>query len=181
MAKLTPEQKAQNAFDRALQSAKQYSAKKYCTKYVAPEFQKCIRAEWAALPAGETTAVVECELVQVWREVGQCVCVTCGRIAPWTTPEKTMHTGHFIASRRNSILLVEDNVAPQCYRCNFHGGGEQQLFRKWMMHVRGRDAIEEIERRKNTSVSFALHDLVEWKIGYTERLKKAIETIETSV
>lgn len=89
-----------------------------------------------------------------------------------------IETGHFLASRRNSILFEEDNVAPQCKVCNKHRGGEQQLYRKWMIAVRGLEVVERLERLKNEVVSFTREQLVDMRIGYQRRLGAAEERMK---
>jgi hypothetical protein len=85
-----------------------------------------------------------------------------------------MHTGHFLASRRNSIMFEEDNVAPQCASCNYHANNSApQRFRQWMEAVRGDEVIKRLERIKNTTVCFTLDELVEKRIEFERRLKFA--------
>ena len=83
-----------------------------------------------------------------------------------------MDTGHFLSGRRASILFEEANVAPQCKYCN-RTGGEQQLFRKWLVEVRGLETVERLERLKNETKQFTREELVELRIGYKARLKAA--------
>ena len=176
--KLTEQQKAERARERLIQTAKQYSTGTYIRKFVAPLFQSMIRAEAGAMPAGLTPVMIDCELGQALRQVGQCVCVTCGTIGPYKgnfIGGGTIETGHFLASRCNSILFEEDNVAPQCKVCNNYRSGEQQLFRKWMLIVRGPEAVERLEKLKPTSRQFSRDELVDMRIGYAARLTAAEE------
>lgn len=173
---LTTEEKQARARSRMIETARQYQVGTYSRKFVAPLFQRTIRAEYAAQPDGGCAAIVDGEFRSVWRDVGWCVCVTCGRRGRWRGASiggGTIETGHFIAGRSNSILFEEDNVAPQCVICNRHRGGEQQLFRKWMEAVRGIDVIERLERLKTQSVSFTREELVDMRIAYQERLRAA--------
>jgi hypothetical protein len=171
---LTAEQKERNAFERMLQKARQYQTSTYARKFVAGIFQKMIRAEAAADPREYVTAVVDGEIRQVRREIGQVVCITCGAVTPWNAT-KAMNTGHFVASRRNSILFAEDNVAPQCARCNCYLSGAPMEYRQWMEFVRGREVISELRRLKNESVSFSHLELVDMRMSYMARLKSAEE------
>ena len=174
---LTAEVKTERARQRMLEGARKYQIGTYSARFVAPEFQKMIRAEAAAVPSGLCVVIVDGELSQALREVGFCACVTCGKILPWKGngpwKENALHTGHFLASRRNSILFEEDNVAPQCNYCNFHRDGEQQLFRKWMLAVRGAEAVERLERLKTEVVSYTREQLVDMRIGFAARLRAA--------
>jgi hypothetical protein len=177
MPKLTPEQRFQNARERMLEIAKQYQTGTYIRKFVAPEFQRMIRAEAAALPEGLTVVIINGELGQSYREVGQIACVTCGTVKAWDSGIKGMHTAHFLGSRCNSIIFEEDNVAPGCSYCNYYRSGEQQLFRKWMLSVRGVECVERLERLKPTSRNFTREELVDMRIAYKNRLDKAIATM----
>ena len=89
-----------------------------------------------------------------------------------------MHTGHFIGSRKFSILFEEDNVAPQCSSCNAYEGGAPHAFRLWMLEVRGRETIERLERLKNTTRQFTREELVDMRIEYLARLKQAKQAME---
>lgn len=178
---ISPDEKAERARTRMLEKAKAYQASTYCRKFVAPIFQKMIRAESAACPLPFALAIVEGELRDVARDLGQCVCVTCGKVAPWkgnSIGGGLIETGHFIASRRNSILFEELNTNPQCVICNRHRSGEQQLYRKWMIKVRGLETVERLERLKTQSVSFGLEELVDMRIHYAARLKAAEERMK---
>lgn len=172
------ERKAERKRQRLLEKAKEYQTSTYVRKFVAPVFQRVVRAEAAALPKGLAWAIVDSELAFVPRDVGECVCVTCGRVDRWSSGIKGFHTGHFLASRRNSILFEEDNVAPQCSHCNVYCSGSAQEFRKWMMAVRGKEVVERLERLKTESVSFSREQLVDMRIEYARRLQVATDAIE---
>jgi len=169
---LTTEEKAARKRQRWIEVAKRYQSSTYSRKFVAPTFQRMTRAEAAADPRQYVTAFVEGSIRQVERELGQVVCVTCGRVCRWDD-HKQVNTGHFLASRRNSILYEEDNVAPQCVYCNLHLSGAQNAYRKWMLAVRGIEVVEHLERLKQQSVSFSKPELVDMRIDFTARLKDA--------
>jgi hypothetical protein len=174
---LPPEERLERARERMLEKAKEYQSSTYCRKFVSPLFQKMIRAEWAA-SINFSPAIVDGRLRSVVREPGQCVCITCGKVDQWDSGIKGMHTGHFLASRRNSILFDEDNVAPQCSHCNFYRSGAPQEFRKWMLEVRGLETVERLEKLKTESVSFDREALVDMRINYAARLKAAEERMK---
>jgi len=183
MPKLSPEQKAANARAKMLEVARQYSTGTYIRKFVAPLFQQVIRAEAAAMPDGLTTCIIGGDIGQAFRQVGYCACVTCGKILPWKgntawmVGVNHMHTGHFLASRCNSILFEEENVAPQCSACNVYRSGEQQLFRKWMLEVRP-EHIERLERLKTQSKQFTRDELIDMRICYAFRLHSAVSRMK---
>lgn len=158
---------------RLIDKAKEMSAGTYCRKFVAPLFQRMIRCEAGADPRQFVTAVVDGKIQQVSRRIGQCVCITCGKIDSWDSGIKGIHTGHFLGSRCNSILLEEENCAPQCPRCNVYRSGEPALFRQWMEAVRGINTIERLENLKRQSVSWDLEQLVDMRLEFSRRLKAA--------
>lgn len=176
---LTTEQKAERSRQRMIDNARQWQLGTYSAKFVAPLFQQMIRAEAGARPAGLCVVIVDGEVSQAMREIGYCACVTCGKVSPWKGHGQAnwkgyeLHTGHFLASRRNSILFEEENCAPQCSHCNYHRSGEQQLFRKWMLAVRGEATVERLERLKNVVRKFTREELVDMRIGYAARLQAA--------
>lgn len=153
---------------------------KYKTVHVAPTFQRMMRAEFGALPASHVfLAVVKGRLEEITREVGQCVCVTCGTVCPWEGGrfEKRLNCGHFLAGR-GSILFEEECVAPQCAGCNMHHGGRPLEFRVWMAAVRGEAVIERLERLKHQPLSRTREQLVTMRIEFDRRLKAAIERMK---
>jgi len=176
--KLTAKEREDRKRLRMVQKAQEYQTSTYIRKFVAPLFQQMIRAEWASREDGVEYAVVDGQVRNVRRRKGQCICVTCGKIMLWKSGIAGMHTGHFLASRRNSILFEEDNVAPQCSHCNYHLSGAPQAFRQWMLFVHGEKTVERLERLKTESRTFTRHELVDMRIAYQTRLKAAQERME---
>jgi len=170
---MTPEERAARARDRLLAKAKQYQLGTYSNKFVAPLFQAMIRAEAGAQPAGFYPVLFNGGIAMAHKHFGYCVCVTCSKAYPWDSGIKGMHTGHFLASRRASILFEEDNCAPQCAHCNYYASGQQQLFRKWMLEVRGIEVVERLEALKNQVRTFSREELVDMRIAFAARLKAA--------
>lgn len=148
-------------------------------KVVATLFQKMIRAEYAAMPDGYSQAINKSgNLIHVYRKRGWCVCVTCGKLLPWTTSKGLMQTGHFIASRAASILFDEDNVAPQCSWCNGDRNGAASEYRAWMIVVRGIDTIERLERQRHMNITQDRDELVDMWFAYSARLANALKTMK---
>lgn len=165
--------------DRMLAKSREYQIGTYVNKFVAKEFQRLIRAVAAAEPDGQEFAIVDGRVDVRWRMVGQCVCVTCGTVGPWSGGfGMGMQTGHFLPGRRFAILLEEDNVAPQCTTCNHHGGGMPKEYRMWMEHVRGIEVIERLEKLKATTRRFTRDELVGLRIAYKLRMKVAEQKLK---
>lgn len=166
--------------ERLLKNAAKYQTGTYSTKFVAPVYQKMIRAEAGADYRPFVPAVVDGAIRQVRRGIGQCVCITCGNVGSWDSGLYGIHTGHFLASRCNSIIFEEDNAEPQCYECNCYRSGNPQAFRMWMIAVRGPKVVERLERLKAKSVSFTREELVDKRIQFEARLAEAIKRMETN-
>ena len=180
MTRLTDEEKRIRKRSRFLEKACEYQTSTYLRKFVAPLFQRVIRAEYGASTETTAEAVIDGVLCYVPRKVGQCVCVTCGKVQAWDSGIKGMHCGHFLASRRNSIVLEEDNVAPQCSHCNYYASGVAAAFRHWMEQVRGIEVIERLERLKSDIRKFSREELVDLRLGYLDRLKAAVDSMTVS-
>lgn len=172
---LTPNERAARARLRMIETAKKYQTSTYSRTIVSRIFQKMIRAEWGARIEPHEWAIVDGEMTKIPRAIGQCVCVTCGKVERWDAGLGGMHTGHFIASRRNSILFEELNVAPQCSRCNVYMSGNPQPFRQWMLAIHGEGTVERLERLKTQSRQFMIDELVDMRIEFGDRLKAAEE------
>jgi len=168
--KLSAAEKAGRVRQRLIDRSKAYSLQK-CKGETARIYQRMIRAEHAAQKPGYTLAVYRDEVIEIRRYVGQCVCVTCGKVMPWNV--KGMHAGHWISRTHTSTLFDEDNINPQCAGCNDHGRGMPHEYRQWMLAVKGQETIDRLLRRKVESVTFCREDLVDMRIEFGARLKAA--------
>lgn len=164
--------------ERLLATAKRYQTGTYSVKFVAPVFAKMIRAEAAADPRRYAPAFVDGLIIQVERSIGQCVCVTCGTVNRWDSGVCGIHTGHFLASRCNSIMYEEENAAPQCSYCNCELSGNPTAFRRWMTQIRGAAAVKRLEHLKVQSVQFTREELVDKRMEFESRLASAIERMK---
>lgn len=159
-----------------IEDAKRFSTGTYIAKRVAPLFQRMVRAERACRSASKDIAVVNGECAYVFRDKGECVCITCGSVHPWkgnTIHGGTLDTGHFIGSRRNSIVFEENNAHPQCKQCNLYLGGNQRHYETWMRRVYGDAEVERLQRLKNITKQFTRDELIDLKLEFTARVKAA--------
>lgn len=147
---------------------------------VAVLFQRMIRAEYGAKPAGPASAVQSGKIVAVDRQMGQCVCVTCGRVAKWDAGLRVMHTGHFVGGRSASIVFDERNVAPQCSHCNVYRHGAAAEFAIWMLATHGSDVIDELRQKRHTAPAYDRSALVDMWFKFALRLKTAQNTMRTA-
>ena len=77
-------------------------------------------------------------------ENGYNTCVTCGKRDLWTN----LHASHFIPSRRNSILFLEENCHASCMACNIWRHGAIEDYYPFMLKTYGQEKIDEIKRLK---------------------------------
>jgi hypothetical protein len=178
---LSLEENARRKRDRMIEKAREMSLGTYSRKFVAPVFQRMIRAEEGAKGAGMSLASVHGIVVKRFRKFGQCVCVTCGTTGPWSGAPYgggPIETGHFIAGRSASILYEPSNAHPQCKHCNRHLSGNQAHYAIWMRHVYGQEEIDRLERLKRTPRQFTREELVDMRIEYGERLRTAEERMK---
>ncbi len=165
--------------ERMLKTFRKYQIGTCVSKFVAVDFQSMIRAEAGAKPDGTAVAIIDGRIDSVFRHRGQCVCVTCGKRLPWKSGIGGMHTGHFLGSRCFSIVLEEENVAPQCSSCNRYHSGMPQEFKQWMEHARGEKVIDRLHKLKATTRHFTRDELVDLKIEFKRRLQEAELEIDT--
>ena len=65
-------------------------------------------------------------------------CITCGRIID------DAQGGHFIPRTYRATELEEDNVNPQCPRCNMEEGGRQLIYREKLADKIGLERVERL-------------------------------------
>lgn len=110
----------------------------------------------------------------VWR--GKCV--TCGRIYRI----ESLHGGHFIPGRMNSILFNERCVHAQCFRCNIVLGGNWPLYYRFMQQVYGQETIEELIDTSFLETVFEdkwvnqSYEYYSWAVDYMRENQQLIES-----
>ena len=143
----------------------------------ARDLQKAIRAEAASL-VGVVDCVVDMKIKQMPTSIGWCRCVTCGENKMWSASKAGgldgIDAGHFLASRRNSILFEESGIHPQCTYDN-RTGGAPQAYRLYMLHRYGQAEIDRLTNlRDNMSISFERDILLHMRWEYVCRVKAAV-------
>jgi hypothetical protein len=177
--KLTAEEKAARKRQRMAETARKYTIGTYKGK-VAAVFQAMVRAEAAAKP-GPAIAVMEGKIRLVPRRVGQCVCVTCGKVGPWkgrTFGGGPIQTGHFPPGRSASILFEPHAAHPQCVHCNYTLGGNEANYQIWISHVYGPGEPARLKRLRHETRQFTRGELVDMKLEFQSRLKAAEERMK---
>ena len=87
----------------------------------------------------------------------------------------TMHAGHFLPTRRLSILFDERNVHPQCSGCNKASGNPAAYF-QFMLAEYGQEVIDDLHRLKHCGdVKYEREDYVRMRLSYVDRTKAAVK------
>jgi len=147
----------------------------------AVDLQLMVRAEEGARDMN-VKAVVDGRVESVRSPFGKCVCRTCGKVLPYKVDAKAgldqMQGGHCVPTRRASVVLLEENVHPQCSGCNKYRSGAGEDFKLYLCTVYGEQVYEEIVRRKNTvSQKWADHELIKIRMEFRARTKRAEDII----
>lgn len=142
-----------------LENWKQYTLRT-CIKKTAQTFQRMIRLESA-----DENGIIHCVTCDNWQA------------AIDTTYKGSMHAGHFVGSRCNSILFDERNVHPQCGRCNTYLHGNQEQYTSFMLERYGQDVIDDLNELRSSTRQFTKEELVDMRIAYMDRIKVAEKRI----
>ena len=68
-------------------------------------------------------------------------CVTCGVVRKYNDG---MHGGHFISRKKLAHKLLEENIHPQCAKCNGPLRGNMAKYTLYMQDMYGREFVEEL-------------------------------------
>ena len=72
---------------------------------------------------------------------GYVYCISCGAILHYSQAQG----GHYIPRRHRATELEEDNINPQCARCNGFLSGNQILYRDNLVKTIGVERVERLE------------------------------------
>jgi hypothetical protein len=98
---------------------------------------------------------------------GICQCVTCGKRDDY----RKMNAGHFIGSRVQAILLVEDNIHVQCVHCNQHLSGNGAAYVEYMLENYGPEKIQELCTLRHSGYKYTREQLADLRDSYKARIK----------
>ena len=99
---------------------------------------------------------------------GMVDCFTCGVTKNW---KYEIDAGHFQSRGKYATRWNEQNVKPQCKRCNGFRGGEQYRFAKNLDALYGEGTAEWLEFESNQSARFTNDELLVKIKHYTELVK----------
>jgi len=111
-------------------------------------------------------------------EQGYVSCVTCGLTRKW----KDMQAGHFVArAQGNATYLLEENVHPQCYRCNMNLGGNGPEYTPYMVSMYGQEGVDELRRLSKTTRKFNVAELLEMADYFKYLAKEQAQRLGESI
>lgn len=101
---------------------------------------------------------------------GYAQCVSCGKIEHW----KKMDGGHWLSRRHSRTRCLEENIHPQCKRCNMLMGDPQvhEAYRDYMVKMYGERRVRAM--KKLTYLPPKKFDRAE-VIAFQEEVKKRIK------
>jgi len=102
---------------------------------------------------------------------GYVKCVTCNTIKHY----KELQAGHFIPQAQgDACRYIEENIHPQCYRCNINLGGNGAEYYPYMLDMYGQELIDDLRALSKTTVKFTESDLLDMETEWKERLSGLI-------
>lgn len=100
-------------------------------------------------------------------ELGMVSCVTCGTRKHW----KELQAGHFIPSAQgNSTRWIEENIHPQCMRCNCNLGGNGEEYYPFMIKTYGQAKVDELRALSRKIVKLTSDDYERMIQKYSDKL-----------
>jgi hypothetical protein len=99
-------------------------------------------------------------------------CCTCGVVQDITK----MDAGHYISRGKYATRWSEDNVFPQCKRCNIFLKGNYTSYALFMIKTYGYSKLQELDRRSKSTEKIYTYELME-KIEYYKEKVKGIERV----
>jgi hypothetical protein len=99
-------------------------------------------------------------------------CFTCDKPIQIGTSDN--HGGHWLSKGAYPAhYFNENNVRPQCLRCNCHYGGMAPVFERHLKDEIGPDAVEEMYATRHESVKRTRQWYIEQIAYYSEQIKEA--------
>ena len=95
-------------------------------------------------------------------------CITCKRVYP----VKSLHAGHYIPGRHNSVLFDERNAHPQCYGCNVGKKGNPIAYHHFMEKKYQKKVMEELEELDRQLTQYKVNDYLEIERYFKDKHEK---------
>jgi hypothetical protein len=99
---------------------------------------------------------------------GYVQCVTCGVVRKWNDG---IQGGHYISRRKLKHKLLEENIHPQCARCNGPFMGNLAKYTLYMEDMYGRDFVEWLIETQNDGHKYTRDELEGMIADFDEQIK----------
>ena len=96
---------------------------------------------------------------------GMCTCVTCGKRGHWKNDG--IQAGHFMSRRHYSTRWDENNVKPQCIKCNMYNQGMQYRYSIYL----GEATSDMLYKKSQEIVKYSTTQLQEMIDDYSAKIK----------
>ena len=100
-------------------------------------------------------------------------CVSCGKVDHWTK----LQGGHYVPRQHAGTRLLEENIHPQCERCNGYLRGNTTSYTVFMIDTYGPEFIRELESLRRAGHKWSRPDLLEQIAELKEREKQLSEEL----
>lgn len=97
-------------------------------------------------------------------ENGNVKCFTCDAVWPY----KEIQAGHFIHG--DNMDFIEENIHPQCVRCNKYLSGNGIEYTVRMIKLYGQEFTEQLVLKKYQIVKYGIQDFRDLEAKYKEKL-----------
>ena len=103
---------------------------------------------------------------------GVCICYTCGNPKEITE----LDTGHYIGRGHYATRWDENNLKPQCKKCNMYRHGEPAKFRARLLVDLGKEKLEEMEFKGMQTIKYSTEEIREIAKEYREKANELAKT-----
>ncbi len=101
---------------------------------------------------------------------GYVTCVTCGKVDYY----KDVDAGHYASRTHMNTRFDEQNVHPQCKRCNMHLNGNMAAYAAFMIAKYGQEIIVVMNQRSQIIKQWKRSELQELVKGWRVEIRKML-------
>ena len=98
---------------------------------------------------------------------GNCKCVSCPAVKHWAE----MQGGHYVGRGVNATKLLEENVHPQCRRCNLRATTSHVGYTLFMVETYGLNFIKVLREMMNESKRWKRSELLDLSSDFDKQIQ----------
>lgn len=107
---------------------------------------------------------------------GQCQCVSCGVVKHWSD----MQGGHYMGRSAIATKLLEENIHPQCRRCNLRSSTSHVGYTLYMLDMYGKEFIEELKQMAARDFKWSRNDIEQLHSDIKKQIEYHKQRLEVS-